>query len=501
MHSDAGSEPQASLYQRPGNRLHKPIYSNNVQTHNLVLKITVPKRVCNKRKRTPLQGKRPNAGEKTSQLGADATNNLLRAMNDCRGRFHVEIVGVTEQTHRYRTLPDFVSSSTQSPFMRKMQETILPFEYDKMKKFKIDNSKGVKPKLDVIPPPSWSQFDIPFNYAYRQNPGTLTTVDSRGQLSTWNTQLRPKTRSQVVSFDSSFVPTEPSAGLLPLSSTEPAMQRLVAAAREVLRKRPIVTRRSLPNLIPENEWQGIGQHIIKAMFQYVGYVFGSGPWRDCIVRFGIDPRTDPSYRVYQTFMFVLENQPLRSKSGRLSERKVTGKPDSELNRESHIFNGVQLGRDGKVWQVCDITDPVLQEILATNELREVCHVESDGWFHSGTCAKAKMIMKSKITAILSGEPSAMNVRYGVIACTLPDKADTTDTLAAASLISDASPKERELITAIRSQYRRDKDGKDAAVNFTIGDQERRKSDNKIINSNDDGADDDDDGMLTALERG
>lgn len=80
-------------------------------------------------------------------------------------------------------MPDFVYSTANSPFMKKMAEHILPFEClipseracnklhrltvldEKLKGFKFDMSKGPKPNIDLIPPPRWSHVTIPFNYS------------------------------------------------------------------------------------------------------------------------------------------------------------------------------------------------------------------------------------------------------------------------------------------------------------------------------------------------
>lgn len=78
-------------------------------------------------------------------------------------------------------MPDFVYSTTNSPFITKMRENILPFECrvsyferkcsinvfadEKLKNFKFDMSKGPQPNTDLVPPPRWSHVRIPFNYS------------------------------------------------------------------------------------------------------------------------------------------------------------------------------------------------------------------------------------------------------------------------------------------------------------------------------------------------
>ena len=70
--------------------------------------------------------------------------------------------------------------------------------------------------------------------------------------------------------------------------------------------------------------------------------------------------------------------------------------------DTHIFDGKSLSLDGKVWQVCDITDPTIISLAKTKHLREVCDPEIDGWYCNGTWAKIKTVMRAKITAIRAG---------------------------------------------------------------------------------------------------
>lgn len=329
-----------------------------------------------------------------------------------------------------------------------MNETILPFDYQKIKNFKLDMSKGAKPNTDIIPPPKWSKLDIPFNFAYRQNPGVSTARNIQGEIVTRNQQVVPKLYSQLLSYDAPTIPDGPSPELASIDSLEPTIRNLVLAAQRVVNERPILTRRCLLNLIPSHQ-RHVGQSIIKLIFQYVGYFFASGPWRDALVRFGTDPRTDPQYRIYQTLTFMVEPDGIRSRSKRLGQtkREIT---EQELRRESHIFDGTQLCKDGKVWQVCDVADPVLSEVFSTQNLRETCHMTVDGWYHNGTMAKGKGIMRKKITALISGVDEFSNLQYIRIAASIPDVLSRSDNQVTGFALEDALPEEKALVSSIRT---------------------------------------------------
>lgn len=362
--------------------MSKSILSTNVITNDILLAVTLPKRTGLKRKRGS-QGpflEADNKGKPSSERPAEhvdvgkGSQDLVRAMRENPTKYRIQPVGMVDNTHRFRGMPDFVSSSTEKPFMQKMQEHILPFNYEKMKGFTLDMGKGVKPNTEIIPPPRLSHLPLPFNYAYRQNPSVKQVVNELGNATTINIHAAPKIWNQPVPFDIAEVPIGP-ADIPPIETLPPAMQRLIASASRLMEDRPIFTRRALMNSLSGSDWENLGQNVAKHIYQYVGYMFASGPWRDGVVKFGVDPRKDPACREYQTMMFMLEKEPKDSRA-----RWVRTKNDPKVvveairKKESHLFDGQTVSKDGKVWQVCDITDPFMKKLLATTNLRKECDV-------------------------------------------------------------------------------------------------------------------------------
>lgn len=211
---------------------------------------------------------------------------------------------------------------------------------------------------------------------YRQNPSVKKIVDRLGNVSTINVHAGAKVANPPVPFNVDTVPQAPSPDLPAIETLTPAMQRLINTARKLLQDRPIFTRRALYNCMPGNDWDILGQNTAKHVYQYAGYMFSSGPWRDALVRYGVDPRTDPGYRIYQTMIFMLETEPkdYRSKSNKTKPDRT--KSEQVSRKESHLFDGVTVSKDGKIWQVCDISEPFLKNLLSTTNLREECHVST-----------------------------------------------------------------------------------------------------------------------------
>jgi len=204
----------------------------------------------------------------------------------------------------------------------------------------------------------------------------MQVIDQRGNVSTKNAHGPRKVMTLPVPFDIPEVPSAPMANLDPLETLELPLQNLVASVRSLLEERPIFTRRALINSLPDSAWDKIGSNSAKYMWQYCCYSFSSGPWRDAMVRFGVDPRKVPECRAYQTMMFMLESETKDNRAKQSRSKRDGNKSHQGSTKESHLFDGNTVSKDGKVWQVCDISDTLLKDLLATTNIRNECHVST-----------------------------------------------------------------------------------------------------------------------------
>ncbi|KAK8154117.1 RNA polymerase III transcription factor IIIC subunit-domain-containing protein [Phyllosticta citribraziliensis] len=387
---------------RPGDVMAKPVMSNFVKTRNLLIKVTVPKRTGRKRKRGSddpwIDDPRPHDAAHTDPL------LLLQSLRDHPDNYSVQAVGVNHETHRFRTLPDFQYATSQLSLAQSLRHSILPFQYSKLKHFKLDDGRdNHQPGQDVGPSPQFTGVDVPYNYSYRQNPAVKLIQDDKGREITYNPTAGRKFILHTISIDAKKVPHESPVPLPREESLEPHIRETIANIRALLEERPIMTKRYLHNNI-----QAPTDDSIRSSYGYVGYSFNSGPWRDTLIRFGVDPRTDPKYRMYQTVMFKIpvsqgkesNEDPNKWMDSRTVFRREGRQKGSK--KLTHMFDGKKLVPDGKVWQVCDVTDRQLRRILDTNKLRKTCNIKSDGWFLNGTWAKIKVLMREKIGVIIKG---------------------------------------------------------------------------------------------------
>jgi general transcription factor 3C polypeptide 5 (transcription factor C subunit 1) len=223
--------------------------------------------------------------------------------------------------------------------------------------------------------------------------------------------------------------------------------------RGLFEQRPIWTRRALLNQFPDDAPFYAARYLIA----YVAYAIRSGPWRDTFCKFGVDPRTDRSYRKYQSVLIQLVP---RDRDKTDANEEYARSWARSKDKTSHIFTGQHaIPPDGKIWQLCDLADPFLRSLVDVPDIyiRPQCETRYFGWYNNGTIAKIRVILKAKVDALSSGE----SVDETALAkfSNLPDCWDSTEGAATndqtldpvtAYLPKDAGKKELEWASAYRS---------------------------------------------------
>jgi len=395
----------------------------------------------------------------------DTPSLLRRKLRDTVGRYALEPVGVVHNTHRYRGLSDFQYSMGNSPFMNRFVAQVMPGSVPLLRQYEIEVGTAQPPDIDLVPPPTFAPQGMPNAYNYTQNPFvrnlgadglgwderpiTLSDSDSDSSSSDGeskfseefervvNTSMRGPAPGYFIRYNEFPAPSRPR---VPPDLSDPHVAAVMAELRRAMDERPVWTRRSMFNRLSSAVASlPKSGNVIKHCIQYAGYQFRGGPWRDSLVRYGVDPRSDPGHRVYQTLIFKLHKrrvgnvggtwQSVRRKEvstlsgsfGRYWKDSVeaasgdsaaeegggattitTARDAAEKPRyysRGHEFDGTSFSTDGKVWQVCDITDPLLSKLFAEAEPLAECDFEKSGWYHPVLWFVAKAIMKRKMLAI------------------------------------------------------------------------------------------------------
>ncbi|KAF1812178.1 hypothetical protein P152DRAFT_482228 [Eremomyces bilateralis CBS 781.70] len=395
---------------RPDDPLAKPHLSRAVPTKDMLLRITVPKRTGRKRRRGSSEPYAFQDADTKSVVHSQSANNpvkdMLRSMQDNPESTEIKCMGAIRETHRFRHLPDFQYASNTDSVMRKIKDSLLTFSYAKVKSFNPDIEVGSLPETDVVgPPPAFSQMMNNFNYGYEQNPELHSFMDPSGRRVTINLQAFRGYITHVVPLNAEHVPLSSPNPLPPEDTLHPFLRQSIDDLRSALEERPIISRRVALNMIDQD-----AGYFQRYAWAYLGYVFKAGPWKDSLIKFGLDPRKDPKYRIYQSIGFTFNSKDINPEGTGVSWPWQGARPGpaaqkpNEDDRTTHQFDGKTVSLTGKRWQLCDITDPLLRKILDTAPILETPDLNAGGFYQNGTIAVVRAIMRDKIDTILVGKP-------------------------------------------------------------------------------------------------
>lgn len=234
------------------------------------------------------------------------------------------------------------------------------------------------------------------------------------------------------------------------STMDDHARNLVMTIANLFEQRPIMTRRVLMNQLPHEV-----MYEVPYALEYCVYQFTSGPWKDSLIRKGLDPRKDSECGKYQTISLRGKNKKGRTTTSEgLGQwkwnRNATELPPPRNNRGSHIFDGSTVDADTGTWQVCDITDPFLAWIHDVRP-RETCDVRSDGWFPNGAWAKVRVIMREKLRHLKEGRKPDDDDYRAVLK--IPN--DINEETKQQALLGRGTPLELDMAAAIRAMARAD----------------------------------------------
>lgn len=378
--------PTAATHPRSTNELFRHALAGDVvDVHNIV---------CRIKKRTWRRKKKDGSVEERKEYTADA-------------------LGVTRTVARFRSMPDYVydpglmvdpslkdelevsPSLALHDYLRQMDvEGIRSFKFDVEKEdYEINiNGHGSVSNVRLPPPAIFDKTKYAHTYGFRQNPSSrllsVGTPDENGRV-----QMRFVNRQKHrelapiqfalhdISTKRKKVPSEPLAAVKERKFIEPGVLDKI---QEAAQQRPMWSRRAL-----FNQFKGEDQRLIRNQRQYISRVFYTitdGCWRDTLVRFGYDPRTDVESRFYQRMSFQkthrldadsdldedqTEERDIGNGSFERDSRSPTqprrfrpsALPTGNVDARSHIFDGVTLKPNAGTFMLIDIEDEIVRELI------------------------------------------------------------------------------------------------------------------------------------------
>ncbi|KAF9780292.1 RNA polymerase III transcription factor IIIC subunit-domain-containing protein [Thelephora terrestris] len=397
------------LRYRPDNPFAHPIAGEVVQTNSILLKVV-------KRRRKRMEG------TLTDEQDAGSI-----------GEYTVEPVGLIPGTARFRGLADYQYNPDPEDPVSKLRMAMEDLDVDAIRKFIIPeekedytaprdpNAMSIDPEMSggppnatvemkstmrTFPPPLFSRISIPQQYNFKANPNSrvVTVVDEATgvEKQRYVNKDRWKGYGPVTAmYSDSGVPTEPTDVVAQMRNS--VNSNIQKALLEKFSQRPIWTRTAILNQFTPAEAREI--HNSKIHLPLVAYVFQDGPWRDTFVRFGYDPRKDINARFYQRIYFRNANHSIVRPS--VTERRQDVRNSTEGGEDkkfSHIFDGVRLNTETAAFQLCDIHDGMLKQMIEgenDEDLREECDA-TDGWYTSQAIERIKVVLRHKFFQLLQG---------------------------------------------------------------------------------------------------
>ncbi|KAF8528978.1 RNA polymerase III transcription factor IIIC subunit-domain-containing protein [Hysterangium stoloniferum] len=399
---------RVDLKLQPENPFSHPVPGDVTSTNNMVLKVV-------KRKR-----KRLDAAESSSA--------------EIIGEYTADIVGTISKTLRFRSLADFQYQPDMSDPLAQLRfsmdkldaQAINDFTFSKEKEdYTVPDPRvldpllvhdtadasnnAVRSNLRLFPPPVFSRQGIPQMYNFKQNPMAIVETsanETTGQeKSRYINRFRWKGWSVTsISISEKEVPTQPSKQVEEMRLS--ANKRLYEALQKLFDERPIWTKLALINQFSHLDARELSN--TKYLIPLVCYNFIDGPWRDALVKFGYDPRTDRTSRFYQRIYFRNVNNPTtRPSVTARAEAKYTDNisfrndiVDVGSDRRSHIFDGVSCSSETASFQLLDIHDQMLKKMIdSEDQLRDKPN-ERDGWYQSQHMEGIKVVLRHKFFTLL-----------------------------------------------------------------------------------------------------
>ncbi|KAJ3993157.1 RNA polymerase III transcription factor IIIC subunit-domain-containing protein [Lentinula boryana] len=348
----------------------------------------------------------------------DPISRLRSAMHDMDAQA-ITSYRIPPEKEEYRIMVQPLSSNTESalaaPIAMNLDPQLMNQGVNPVNPAVSSANQGFRSNLRLFPPPIFSRQSIAQSYNFKGNPASIVSTVVNEDTGEEKKRLINRMRWKgygpaTIAFSDANAPDKPPANVEAVR--DQVDQKILKKLDELFAQRPIWTRASLFNQVSATIAKEI--HNSKVILPLVCFVFHDGPWRDTLVRLGYDPRKGPEGRLYQRLYFRNANHPINrpSVATRRQERataaaaaNLSTDPDKEEVKTSHVFDGINLTKETAAFQLCDITDPMLKEMIEDpDDVREACD-ERDGWYSTHALERIKAVLRLKFFSLLDGRPA------------------------------------------------------------------------------------------------
>ncbi|XP_035684335.1 general transcription factor 3C polypeptide 5-like isoform X1 [Branchiostoma floridae] len=446
------SSRRLDLRFRPGDPYCRPVYGDRFPTSSLLLRVTRRRRVRKNRtkgsdedaapgssstvtKETPAPSavtmETPAPSTVTMETQAPSTSaSTTSPPEEERVTYNTEVLGIVDTTYRFQAMADFQYLPLhRTPDGRTVQL------YDQLLLGGLEGGDFYQKDVPLfVPPATFSRIDTPQNYHYKKDP-THNFKNPMKALSSSNligvARARRPHNAIFVNFEELHVPTKPLDGAV-VHMDKYNLHGELEELTKLFQERPIWSRNAL------QVRSGIRLMRLKLLLPLCGYYAVTGPWRSLWVKFGYDPRKDPTAKQYQLLDFRVRQKP--EAKGLLVKAKrstfnytlptMTHKPQPQVVMMKDFADSPGAGSSGEgerqdgrtkedlekestylfrpgmlpayrqmFYQLCDLHDPRIQALVHENDGKETTCMEKDGWCLPNTKAKLRDIISAEVSKI------------------------------------------------------------------------------------------------------
>lgn len=415
---NSDTEKQLELNLRPNDPFHHPIQSSFSNNEKILLKVSIPKRSL------PKDYKQKSVKE------------LIKLNREQNGPPHKATpVAIIDKTFLFKAIADFqINTSDNQQIQEYKKDFLKSTNWHQINTF-FENNDGLLNMQDYItkeneyfkngdhqfpPPPVLSSIRFPFDYKYQKNPYTTAVKDvESGEVKVVSTKNTVKLYTKMIDVHSNEIPTEPHPKLqeslvgMPVNSP---LYKCIQWLRDLFAIKPIWLRKQLEDLVLHENNGEMGKYLKQAI-PYVSFLYKSGPWRFCNIKYGVNPLADSSYWVYQSEYFRIPG--LKFIKRRAAETRIIPKTIKESQgfksnngvfvSDYLFFNGVSLPST-VTFQIGDLLDSDITTIIEDSQksmhddfLREKVDLQ-DGWINKQTMQVIRRIVRYKLNRIAREEP-------------------------------------------------------------------------------------------------
>lgn len=419
---ETSSSSTLELRLRPNDPYHHPIQSILSTSEKVLLKVSIPK---------------DSLPKDYYQNPAKYKVRELLARNN-GGKYRIKPVAIIDKTYSFKLIADFQVSTKNNKYVQEFNDKFMSAKtYEDVVEFVqlhqnfqgIDDFKNSESYANadhhLPPPPVFSNIKYPFDFRYQKNPLTTTIKTETGEVKVVAKKDTLKLHTIFIDY-SADPPSSPRTPLvqnleklttskLEAGSADKLLLDCIKWLEEVFEVKPVWLRRHLKDIAPP--------HLASALKQalpYVTYIYKSGPWRFCNIKYGVDPRSNQKYWKYQSEYFRtpgvnFNNNPNIAYTS--DQRKLPLSIDASNvpeGRAAEFSVHENLLFDGKskavtiTYQVGDFLDP---DILATfnNKMKEGEFFRDDpdaqdGWILHQCAEIMRRLVRYKLNRIINELP-------------------------------------------------------------------------------------------------